>query len=169
VESRKGWRNRDPGANEAVLALLEALRTGLGADTVGLFDDDRGDRAPVDAGGDALNFWDAFDGQPCGGIDWEAWYRDLRQHQRVETTCTCGAQHHLHGFLIHGRWALLMVAPPALPGAGVPAIASSLTALAAMLPPARTAEERAATAPYEGDAPAREALRPSWWARKLPQ
>lgn len=169
MESRKGWRNRDPGANEAVLALLEALRTGLGADTVGLFDDDRGDRAPANAAGGALNFWDAFDGLPCRGVDWEGWYRDLRQQGRVDTTCTCGAQHHLHGFLIHGRWALLLVAPPALPGEGVAAITSSLTALAAMLPPARTAEERAATAPYEGDAPSPGGPPPSWWARKLPQ
>ena len=91
VESRKGWRNRDPGANEAVLALLEALRSGLGADTVGLFDDDRGDRAAAGAAPEALNFWDAFDGLPCGGIDWQAWYQDLRRQQRVETTCTCGA------------------------------------------------------------------------------
>lgn len=169
METRKGWRNRDPGANEAVLALLEALRAGLGAETVGLFDDDRGDRAGETAVG-PLNFWDAFDGRPCSGVDWAAWYQELRLQQRVETTCRCGADHRLYGFLIHGRWALLLAAPPALPGDGAAAIASSLTALAAMLPPARSAEEREAAARYDGDAPrTAAATRPNWWVRKLPQ
>lgn len=149
--------------------LLEALRAGLGAETVGLFDDDRGDGGDGTAAG-TLNFWDAFDGQPCSGVDWAAWYRELRLHQRVEATCTCGADHRLHGFLIHGRWALLLAAPPALAGGDATAIASSLTALAAMLPPGRSAEERAAAARYEGDAPSTSnATRPNWWVRKLPQ
>lgn len=154
-----------------MLALLEALRTGLGAESVGLFDDDRGGvGADAEAAGDGtLNFWDAFDGRPCAHVDWRAWYRQLHQDQRVETICTCGADHHLHGFLLHGRWALLLVAPPALSGGGAAAIASSLTALSAMLPPARSAEEREAAARYEGDPPAPTGPQPGWWVRKLPQ
>lgn len=168
MESRKAWRNRDPAANEAVLALLEALRTGLGAETVGLFDDDRGD-TPGGADAAGLNFWDAFAGNPCGHIDWQTWYRSLRLHQRAEHPCSCGAGHRLHGFLIHARWALLLIAPPSLAGIGAGAIASSLTALAGMLPPARSAEEREAAARYEGDAPMRDTSRATWWVRKLPQ
>ncbi len=169
VESRKAWRNRDPSAGEGVLALLETLRNGLGAERVGLFDDDRADPDPDSARG-ALNFWDAFDQRPCNQIDWKNWYRDLKQHGRIETTCGCGGSHRLCGFLIHGRWALLIVAPPALLGGGAAAIASSLLALTARLPPARTAAEREVAARYE-DEPSTEAPTaggPVWWVRKLP-
>jgi hypothetical protein len=177
VQSRKSWRNREPSAGEGVLALLETLRNGLGAQGVGLFDDDRADPNP-DARRSALNFWDAFDERPCAQIDWDSWYQSLRRDQRVETTCGCGGAHHLYGFLIHGRWALLLVAPPALPPDGVAAIASSLKALTATLPPAKTAAEWDAIARYEGDpeSPTTRATtsatttdRPLWWVRKLPQ
>ncbi|MEO7670370.1 MAG: hypothetical protein ABI560_11445 [Myxococcales bacterium] len=180
MESRKAWRNRDRSAGESVLALLEGLRQGLGALGVGLFDDDRADADPDSPRG-ALNFWDAFDERPCAEIDWERWYRELKREQRVETTCGCGGAHHLYGFLIHGRWALLLVAAPALPSGGAAAIASSLTALAAKLPPAKTAAEWEAIARYEGESPATGATGtstpagasggggpPVWWVRKLP-
>jgi hypothetical protein len=168
VESRKAWRNRDPSSGEGVLALLEALRNGLGAQNVGLFDDDRAD---PDSPGNALNFWDAFGERPCAEIDWQAWYQSLRRDGRVATTCSCGAEHHLCGFLIHGRWALLLVAPPALVSGGASAIASSLKALADRLPPARTAAEWEAIARYEGApaSPTADAGDPVWWVRKLPQ
>jgi hypothetical protein len=166
VESRKAWRNRAPSAGEGVIALLEALREGLGAQGVALFDDDRaepGQPSPP-------NFLDAFeDGRPCGEIDWAAWYRELRGHGRVETTCGCGADHHLCGFLIHGRWALLLVSPAALHATAAAAIASSLRALAAKLPPAREGVASGA-----GGQPAREPRPASdggllWWVRKPPQ
>jgi len=170
VESRKAWRNRDSSAGEGVLALLEALRDGLGAASVGLFDDDRSDLDAESSRG-ALNFWDAFEQRPCGDIDWDGWYRELRTNGRVESVCGCGGAHHLCGFLIHDRWALLLVAPPALPAAGAAAIASSLKALAARLPPGKTADERDAVKQY--DAPpqpsAAAAGGPVWWVRKPPQ
>jgi hypothetical protein len=170
VESRKVWRNRDASAGEGVLALLDVLRSGLGAQGVGLFDDDR---AGPDPGSprSGLNLWDAFDERPCAEIDWERWYRDLRRHGRVATTCGCGAAHHLCGFLIHGRWALLIIAPPALVSSGAAAIASSLRALADKLPPARTAAEWEAIARHEEQpADATDAAAgPVWWVRKLPQ
>jgi hypothetical protein len=134
METRKAWRNREVSAGQGVLALLEALRDGLGAQGVGLFDDDRGDPSGAAS---PPNFWDAFDERPCAEIDWDLWYRELRTNERVETTCGCGGAHHLCGFLIHGRWALLLIAPPALPASAAAAIASSVRALADKLPPAR--------------------------------
>jgi hypothetical protein len=167
VESRKAWRNRDASAGEGVLALLEGLRHGLGAQAVGLFDDDRAERDPDSPRG-ALNFWDAFDERPCAEIDWEHWYRELKRNERVETMCGCGGGHHLYGFLIHGRWAFLLVAPAALRADGAAAVASSLKALADRLPPAKTAAEWEAIARYEGDVPSSsQAGAPLWWVRKL--
>jgi hypothetical protein len=93
--------------------VLDALRDGIGAEALGLFDDDRGDRA---ADGDAAtarlgepNFWEAFDGLPCAEVDWRSWYRRLRSDGQVESTCSCGQAHRLSGYLIHDRWALLLV------------------------------------------------------------
>lgn len=174
VESRKAWRNRAPSAGEAVLALLETLRAGLGADSVGLFDDDRAEPAGpagAGAGDDTLNFWDAFEERPCGEIDWQSWYRTLKANARVETACGCrGKDHRLHGFLVHGRWALLLVAPPTLPGDGAAAIASSLAALSARLPPARSAAEREAALRYDGlPAASSSPTGPAWWVRRRPQ
>lgn len=138
---------------------------------MGLFDDDRAERDPVSGTG-SLNFWDGFDERPCAQIDWDSWYRALRQNDRVETTCGCGGQHHLYGFLIHRRWALLLVAPPVLQSAGIAAIASSVRELAAKLPPAKTAAEWDAITRYDGEAatpPLSTGAPPLWWVRKPPQ
>jgi len=166
VESRKAWRNREPSAGEGVLALLEALREGLGAQGVALFDDDRADPARQPS---PPNFWDAFDERPCAEIDWDGWYRELRKSQRVETTCGCGGAHHLCGFLIHDRWALLLIAPPALPASGAVAIASSLRALAARLPPGKEPDPTSPPPPgqSEGESPG-SAGGLLWWVRKAP-
>jgi hypothetical protein len=167
VESRKAWRNRDASAGKEVLALLEALRDALGARAVGLFDDDRGDPS----GQLPPNFWDAFDERPCAEIDWGHWYRELRRSERVETTCGCGGVHHLYGFLIHARWALLLVAPPALPSSAASAISSSVRALAARLPPARQGGQTP-LAPdagrSEGESPGAQVGGLLWWVRKAP-
>jgi hypothetical protein len=159
VPTRKEWRNRDPSAGERVLALLEALREGLGAQGVGLFDDDR-----AEAGRQPPNFWDAFDQRPCAEIDWLTWYQALRADGRVETLCGCGGQHHLLGFLIHDRWALLVVAPPSLEAGLAAAIVSSVKALAAHLPPAMKPAHAATEepAPVGGGGLL-------WWVRKAPQ
>jgi hypothetical protein len=154
VPSRKEWRNREPSAGESVLALLEALREGLGAQGVALFDDDRSS-----AGREPPNFWDAFEERPCGEIDWTGWYRALRAEGRVDSTCGCGGRHRLLGFLIHDRWALLVIAPPSLQVAA--AIASSVKALAAQLPPARKPSEMVTV---EDDSPA--GGTPLWWVKK---
>ena len=98
------------------------------------------------------------------------WYRDLRKDGRVETACGCGEGHRVCGFLIHGRWALLLVAAATVNPGGPAAIASSLRALAAMLPPGRTPEERELLRKYdpEADVPPDASGRPVWWVRKLP-
>jgi hypothetical protein len=169
VQTRKAWRNRGPEAGERVLALLEALRSGLGVEAVGLFDDDRTDpeRDPSPP-----NFWSAFQGSACAAIDWDDWYATLRRAGRALATCGCGAGHALSGFLIHGRWALLVLAPPVPPAETAAAVASALHALAAQLPPAKDREDpRARTAgpPGESDAPPREVEALVWWAGKDPQ
>lgn len=167
MPSRKEWRNREPSAGQSVLALLEALREGLGAQGVGLFDDDR-----ADPGRQPPNFWDAFEEPPCAEIDWGSWYRQLRHGGRVDTTCGCGGDHRLLGFLMHDRWALLIVAPPSLDTSVAAAITSSVKALAAQLPPAKKPDPHAPPVPGEDD---EGAGRPAgsgallWWVRKGPQ
>lgn len=141
------------------MALLEALREGLGAVSVGLFDDDRGDPGQEPS---PPNFWQAFEEQACARIDWDDWYRQLRQDQRVETRCGCGADHQLCGFLIHDRWALLVVAPPTLHAGGAAATASSVRALAEKLPPGRPRDPATVTA-AAGDPQV------IWWVSKDPQ
>jgi hypothetical protein len=163
VPSRKEWRNREPSAGESVLALLEALREGLGAQGIGLFDDDRADpnRQPP-------NFWDAFEQRPCSEIDWGSWYRQLRYHGRVETTCGCGGEHHLLGYLIHDRWALLIVAPPSLHASVAAAITSSVKALAAQLPPAKKVDPQMPRDPAEEPESPPAGGGPLWWVRRGP-
>jgi hypothetical protein len=164
MESRKAWRNRDPAAGEAVLALLEVLREGLSAQAVGLFDDDRADPGQPSP----PNFWEAFDEPPCAAIDWNDWYRRLRAEGRVDTICGCGQSHHLMGFLLHHRWALILVAPPRLPPEGAAAISSSLRALADRLPPGVAREETPAPPPLDPEAPITTGGL-LWWVRKPPQ
>jgi len=155
---------------EGVLALLETLAQGWGAQGIGLFDDDRADPDSFD-GLSALDFWDAFRERPCAEIDWAVWYRELRLNGRVETACGCGAGHRVRGFLIHDRWALLLVAAASLNPGGAATITSSLRALADRLPPARTPEERALLKRYEAEPDSLEAnVEPPVPAmRKLPQ
>ena len=161
---------------EGVLAVLDALRSGLGAEAIGLFDDDRAEtdlqelsRSPVPP-----SFWDAFGELPCAGIDWRPFYLSLKAEGRAEGPCGCGAGHRLQGFMVHGRWALLMVAPPVLiPGAAA-VVTSAVKALAEKLPPARTPKARQATADLvdvdDGFAEAlprdRGAGAPLWWVRR---
>jgi hypothetical protein len=163
VTTRKEWRNREPSAGEQVLGLLEALREGLGAAGVGLFDDDR-----AEPHHQPPNFWDAFDQRPCAEIDWTAWYQELRARGRVETTCGCGGRHHLLGFLIHDRWALLVVAPPSLEASVAAAIASSVKALTAQLPPAKAPSDVLTAGEPEDAAPTKSGGL-LWWVRKAPQ
>lgn len=151
-----------------MLALLEALRQGVGARSVGLFDDDRADEEAHQA---VLDFRDVFEDGACAHLDWQGWYRTLKSDGRAEGTCTCPGQHRLSGFLIHRRWALLLVSLVAT-SQGAPVIASSLRALADALPPARNPddvppeirERLEEDAPGTGDGRA-----PLFWVRKPPE
>ncbi|HEY4185124.1 MAG TPA: hypothetical protein VGP07_08655 [Polyangia bacterium] len=173
MQSRKAWRNRNAGDGQAVLGLLEALRQGLGAELAGLFDDDR---AALEEGTDGrapgLNFWGSFGQQDCGPADWEAWYRALRTEGSLSTACRCGQTHRLFGFMLHQRWALLIVAPALLPAGGAAVMASSLRALADKLPPAMTPDERhqleLARAYDDPQPPHDPAGAPVWWIRRRP-
>lgn len=159
---------------EGVLALLDALRAGSGAEAVGLFDDDRADGR---AGRQPPNFWDAFGELPCAGLDWQGFYGALKSEGSVDLRCSCGVAHRLHGFLLHGRWVLLLVSPPVL-AAGAPAvITSTLKALSAKLPPARPESGPGAAVVLDddddgfADGPSRVPASgaPLWWVRKARQ
>jgi hypothetical protein len=170
VETRSRWRKGEPGTREGVIAVLDALRDGIGAEALGLFDDDRGDltaspQAPQ------LNLWEAFGGLRCVDGDWAAWYAGLKRDGQVESVCACGAGHKVYGFFIHERWALLLVAPAVLPVGTAAAISSGVKTLAERLPPARKPDPNPVNVPG-GDAledlhDARPAAIPPpiWWVR----
>jgi hypothetical protein len=150
------------------MAVVDALRDGIGAEAVGLFDDDR---AELHAASHPThpNFWEAFGGLPCLDGDWSAFYLELRTNKRVETTCACGAGHRLCGYLVHDRWALLVVAHQALiPGAPTVA-ASALKVLSGMLPPARKREVAAQIIAAGGEPTPTQTGIPVWWVRKMRQ
>jgi hypothetical protein len=94
----------------------------------------------------------------------------LKDQGRVETSCACGAGHKVHGFLIHDRWALLMVTPAVLAAGSAAAIASGVKALAEKLPPAKKSDPNPVPVPEaEGDdllGPRPGAIAPPvWWVR----
>ncbi len=136
VESRTRWRKGEPGTREGVVAVLDVLREGIGAEALGLFDDDRAtSEAP-------LNLWEAFGGLGCIDLAWPGWndwYLVLKRDQQAETTCTCGAEHRVRGFLLHDRWVLLAVTPAVLAPQAPAALLSALRALGEKLPPGRSA------------------------------
>jgi hypothetical protein len=167
VETRTRWRKGEPGTREGVIAVLDALRDGIGADALGLFDDDRGELNPSPHG-NHLNLWEAFGGLPCVNLDWGRWYAELKSQKRVETVCACGGGHRVHGFLIHDRWALLLVAPASLAAGAAAIVSSGVKALAEKLPPGRKHEPNAPVEPDNGDLlePRPGAIAPPlWWVR----
>ena len=157
--------------------MLDALRDGIGAEALGLFDDDRGDRLAADAddapparaGGSQPNFWEAFDGLPCAEVDWGSWYRRLRRDGQVESTCSCGLAHRLSGYLIHDRWALLLVTSHTWHTGAAAAVSSAVKLLGDKLPRAHrrdpvAAQFQARLDAEPGEPPAAGAL---WWVRKV--
>ena len=171
METRTRWRKAEPGVREGVVAVLDALRDGIGAEALGLFDDDR---AELDAAGqpEQLNFWEAFGGLPCVQLDWARWYGALKADGRVESPCACGEGHRVQGFLIHERWALLVVAPATLSPGAAASILSSVKALTEKLPPAKKPAKKPALG--EPELPVPDPGRfasgaPLWWVRKTRQ
>ena len=153
--------------------MLDALRDGIGAEALGLFDDDRGDRAEDAAEASPAagepNFWEAFDGLPCAEVDWRSWYRRLRQDGQVESTCSCGQAHRLSGYLIHDRWALLLVTSHTWQPGAAAAVSSSVKLLSDKLPPAHRRDPLAVElqARFDAEAPDQQAPGSLWGGRKV--
>ena len=164
VESRTRWRKGEPGTREGVVAVLDALRDGVGAEAVGLFDDDRAP-SPLSDAALPINCWEAFGGLPCVDLAWDDFYRALKQTGQVETVCACGGEHQVRGFLLHERWLLLVVTPSVLGPGGATSLSSAIKALRDKLPPAqRHDRETAAMIALAGPPPA--ASGQVWWVRK---
>jgi hypothetical protein len=156
-----------------VRSVLDALRDGIGAEALGLFDDDRGDRAEDAAEASPAagepNFWEAFDGLPCAEVDWRSWYRRLRQDGQVESTCSCGQAHRLSGYLIHDRWALLLVTSHTWQPGAAAAVSSSVKLLSDKLPPAHRRDPLAVElqARFDAEDQGQQAPGAMWWVRKV--
>jgi hypothetical protein len=122
--------------------LLRALKSGVEATVVGVFDAQEGEiHACSEPRGAA--FWEAFEGWRCMNADWGDWDRALLIEKRARVICRCG-EHALEAFVVHDRWILLLLADgPLIPGAaGV--VTHALRILSNLLPaPAR---ETSATA-----------------------
>ncbi len=160
MESRTRWRKDEPGLRKRVQALVEALRQGVGAQSVALFDDDRAALLPEPSA--SLCFWDAFCQAPCVGVGWNETYAQLRSTGHFEHPCTCGA-HTISGFVIHGRWVLLLIAPRVLDSGAALALSSGLKGLAQHLPPCRPADP---VADQHREPPSSGLVdRPLWWVR----
>ncbi len=151
---------------EGVVGLLDALREGLGAEALALFDDDR---AEPDAASDPgqLSFWDAFAGLPCVELDWRDHYAALRTTKRFEATCACAERHRIDGFLIHDRWVLILVRPAQLTAGAVAVYMSGIGALADRLPPGKPPEGPSDAWYREPSQPKAGGARlPIWWVRR---
>jgi hypothetical protein len=153
------------GVEEQLESTLGALKEGIGAEAVAVFDDDR---AGIYISGEAslAAFWDAFRTMPCLEVDWGSWYRDLRGSKRLATRCRCGRGHALFSFLIHERWALLVVAGgPLVPGAES-VMASAAHVIAGLLPATRVkVPPGGGRGGGGGPGPARVGI-PLWWVLK---
>ncbi len=115
------------------------------------------------------NFWEAFDGLPCAEVDWRSWYRRLRSDGQVESTCSCGQAHRLSGYLIHDRWALLLVTSQTWQPGAAAAVSSSVKLLADKLPPAHKRDPVALElqARLDAEDPGLPAPGAMWWVRKV--
>lgn len=168
MESRTRWRKGEPGLREGVAAVLEALRESIGAEAVGLFDDDR---AELSRPGHAveLNLWEAFGGMPCLDLEWSSWYGALKREGQVSVVCACGEGHQVRGYQVNERWVVLLVTAPVLATGAAAAISSALKALGDKLPPGRKLDPS-----WPGSDPALASARglataPLWWVGKTRQ
>jgi hypothetical protein len=151
-------------ADGGVQEILVALKEGLEAAAVGVFDDDRA-AIHLSSEPSTAAFWAELRELTCLLVDWSAWYQALRESRHLTTPCTCGA-HAIHSLVLHERWVLLVIArEPLFPGA------SSVIASAARLMAPLLASVRVKIAPPEvdtgGEGPDASRLGiPMWWVRK---
>src|SRR5262245_45987480 len=88
---------------------LRTIKKGMNARAVGVFDDDLATMyATTEASPEA--FWDVFSTTPCWSFDRQRWYRELRSSAigEVRHECACPVRHTTDGYLIHGRWVLMI-------------------------------------------------------------
>jgi len=81
------------------------LKAGIDATAVGLIDR----RTYRSADGPPSPVLEALGNLPCLRVQWEDWYRGFESAGDRTDTCDCGDRHQLHGTVIDGRWAVLMV------------------------------------------------------------
>ena len=145
---------------QAVQETVGALKGGIDASAIALFDDDRvriyaSTETPPDA------FWNVFDGMTCLQVNWKAWYRELRANRQQKAMCTCDGRHVLYGVVVHERWILLVVAR----GTQVPGVesvfSSTATVLSRLLPTQRA--RAGSRGPAGGGPPPAELGIPLWW------
>jgi len=121
-----------------VVSLLGTLKLGAGAVATAVFDDNRA-RLHASSEPSAEAFWEVLAQRRClvEKVDWTDWYRELWRAKHLGQECGCPGRHALHASLIHGRWALLVVADGPL-GAHAPAtMFNVVAALAPHLPDER--------------------------------
>jgi hypothetical protein len=119
---------------QEIKALLTALKAGIEAEAVAVFDARRGD---LHASSEATSatFWNAFGTSVCWDVDWGDWDRELLASKRSLVSCGCG-NHSVEARLIHERWVLLVLADgPLVTGAG--SVVSHAVRILARLLPAR--------------------------------
>lgn len=144
--------------------VLAALKHGIGAAAVGIFDDDR-TRMYLSSEASPTVFWDSLRAMPCLKVDWPSWYRELRGTKRRSAGCGCSGAHAVHGLLLHERWILLVVAGgPLFPGAES-VMSSAAGLIAGLLPAVRVKLPSPGAGGRGGPAPARLGI-PLRWARK---
>jgi len=119
-------------APTAIKRLLRALKGGIEATSIGVFDAQEGEILACSEPKPGA-FLEAFESWRCMNADWGDWDRVLLAEKRARVICSCGA-HALEAFVIHERWILLLLADRALiPGAsGV--VTHALRLLGGLLP-----------------------------------
>jgi hypothetical protein len=155
--------------DEQIQSAIDALKVGLGATAIALFDDDEA-RIYASTTVPVTDFWNAFGGIACLHVDWQEWYRKLRTVRQHQVTCSCPGGHSVHGILVHERWVLLMVADETLDPMSDFLLSSAANVLAGLLPTVRSRGGPAGPAGPRGPSgggpgPAELAI-PLWWLRK---
>ena len=157
---------KGPNAAE-IRALLEALKTGIEAKVVGIFD---GARSWLHSSSEKSpgTFWSGFNELRCLRADWGDWDRELLETGRARVDCQCGA-HAVDAFLFHNRWILIVLANGSLVTGAETVIFHALDVLKQLLPARRV---RRSPAPPAGSGPGgggqgpAELGIPVWWIRK---
>jgi hypothetical protein len=72
--------------DEQIQSAIDALKVGVGATAIALFDDDEA-RIHASTTMPATDFWSAFGRMTCLRVDWQRWYRTLRSVRHHEVTC----------------------------------------------------------------------------------